>query len=290
MQTRVLRGMLNKGLEFVSKLMRLVCNISETKPDLARPVVEQASDEDVEILDRVMESKKRNGGKVKSVVTMTYAQDSYTPFCSLSLLSRKKEVSSQEIEDFIRIHFQDDDKLSSDLLDRVDVHGVRGIQRVSSLACQLTAQPVTFIDNDVVEETNVPMVFPSIAPKTLGRIFCSLWMFAAEEGATRQQVMAFIDRKFPEKWRQRLLGQLALKGIHAVVDIAGEQCGVKRMTVVYNVSDSNDSQVSFNLSNGHHVTSLALWINQAVNSGLDASSHSLEKLRLRFSEFAAETK
>ena len=296
MHKRIFKTLM-KGLEYLSKLMKVVCKVSDKKPQLTASIVNDVSDEGIEILEKVVDQKKEKKWQIKNgkIVLM---ESSLSPFCSLASLSQDKGVSSEHVQNLIRKYWRQDEKMAQELLARLESEGIEGIYLVSSLACQLTSPSSALLlnnDDSVAVYDGISVnggeVIPSgikIPIETLGRIFCTLWNMASLEGATRDQVISFIERKFPEAWKKRLLGQLALKGIIGIVDMAGEMCGIKKMSNILAIHSSEGTELD--LTNSHHVFSLSEWFNHAINGGLKEATPSLNKLRTAFLEVLVHDK
>lgn len=280
MRGRVMRA-LSRGMEFLSKFMKIICKTTDGKPELARTLVMKTTDDEIEILDRALDlaNKETGSDNYGNSIAPLYAN---LPFCLLSALSREESVSEEEMVQLIQVEMQEDEQLVQDLVRKVRLQGVKGIQSVSFLACQLTPSQSDVYDIEVNEDGSVALGI-HIPVKVIAKIFCALWQLGAEEGATVNEVISFIERKFPLKWKKHLMGQLALKGIEAVVDIAGAMCGVKRGDEEFLIPKY------FDFSDRHHAHILSYWLNQAINNGLNAASPSIHQMRQHLVKVVEQT-
>jgi len=262
LRPRFLDG-LQKGLDFAAKLFKVVCSISTRKPGeegLVRAVLEK-DDKDIELLHDMMEEMDEFYGIAMSQPVMTPVRTQKASFCALNALMMTDDVTQEQLESFIKTHWRDN--LAKQLIERMylEKNGISGLHGVSSIACQL--------------EDNEPEATLVVDPQTLGRVFCHLWKVAADEGATITHVEQYIHEHFPQDWKHKLLGELALKGLVGVVEVAGKMCDIQRTD--YRFTRGNE----FSFQKSVDVQTLGHWMRHSVLSGLVEAEQSIERFQMK---------
>lgn len=285
MQKRSHEEILTKGLRGLSKLMRVVCHVSGIKEKLARYVIRRIRDESLDFLDRLVnETSQENSGR--DVVTYIHVNDkSWTrnpAYFMLRTMLTDDTVDMHDLTIFIRKNWSEKD--ANWMIETLMRDGKTGLLDVSIVACEIIkASSRSLILNN--EESLSPQSL-TIQGMVTKFAFCALWRMAGEKGVTRDAVVSFIQSKFPEKWRKKLLGQLAMKGMFGVVETARAMCGVRKNILVHSATVSPIASLS---EGDKMMKEFTMWARDAISTGLQAAQPKIDNLKKTIVDAARQT-
>jgi len=288
MHKRSYEEILTKGLKGLSKLMRVVCHVSNIKEELGRYVIQRIQHESLDLLDRLVnETQEKKPFSEQNVVTYVHVNDkSWTRNPSYFMLRQmltNDKVDMHDLTIFIRQHWPE--KEANWMVETLMRCGKRGLLDVS------------FVANEIIKASNrnydILNNEESLTPTTnvivLVKSFCSLWRMAGKKGVTKDTVASFIQSKFPEKLQKMLLGQLALKGLVGVVDMAGAMCGVRKNILVRDEHSFTASPIASLPKEDKMMKEFTMWARDAISAGLQAAQPKLDNLKKTIVDAARQT-